>query len=156
MSSEISDRFNKIYLVGTDNSLNGALSYVFEKEVCSKCILLQDGNSFAEESERSREKVLFLIDCLEKDFEKELVELEARKNQLSETATVALFNLQKGTEIERRAFKKGIRGFFYRNDNLMQMLKGLRSLLQGRDLGVARHTCPGGASEPNEKNTKRA
>ena len=131
MFSEISDRFNKIYLVGADNSLNGALSYVFEREVCSKCILLQDGNSFAEEPERSREKVLFLIDCLEKDFEKELVDLEARKNQLRETATVALFNLQKGTEIERRAFKKGIRGFFYRNDNLIQMLKGLRSLLQG-------------------------
>jgi hypothetical protein len=34
--------------------------------------------------------------------------------------TVALFNIQKGTGIETRAFIRGIKGFFYRSDSLSQ------------------------------------
>jgi len=131
MSTEISDRYSTIYLVGADNCLKGALSYVFEREVCSNCIILKDVNSLSAEVLRSREKVLFLIDSLEKDFEKELVALQAKENHRSEYVTAALFNLQKGTGIERRAFNRGIRGFFYRNESLLQMLKGLRTLFQG-------------------------
>ena len=51
MTPELSDRYNTVYLVGADNSFNGALSYVFEREVCSKCVILNDGDSIpAEES----------------------------------------------------------------------------------------------------------
>ena len=132
MPTEISDRYSTIYLVGAHNSLNGALSYVFEREVCYKCLILQDGNSLpSEESGRRRDKALFLIDCLEKDFEKELNALGTKENQSTEIITPALINLQKGTGIERRAFNGGVKGFFYRNDSLEQMLKGLRSLFQG-------------------------
>ena len=132
MSFETLDS-SKIYLVGGDNSLNGALSYVLEREVCSKCIILKEGSSLpAEESGKNREKALFLIDSLERDFEKELVILgTSRGSQSVQVITLALFNLQKGTGIERRAFNKGVKGFFYRNDPLDQMLKGLRSLLRG-------------------------
>ena len=68
---------------------------------------------------------------MDRDVEKELISLAAKKYSRNETITTALFNLQKGTGIERRAFNKGIKGFFYRNDSLLQMLKGLRSLIQG-------------------------
>ena len=132
MSPELSDRYSTIYLVGVDNSLNGALSYVFEREVCSKCIILKDGDSIpAEESVRGHGKILFLIDCLERDFDKELIALEVKAHSWNEPITAALFNLRKGTGIERKAFNKGIKGFFYKDDSLLQMLKGLRSLIRG-------------------------
>jgi DNA-binding NarL/FixJ family response regulator len=121
-----------IYLVGEDNSLSGALSYVFEREISSKCTILKDGDSTsADESARGHDKILFLIDCLERDFEKELITLGAKEYSRNETVAIALFNLQKGTGIEKRAFNKGVKGFFYRDDSLQQMLKGLRSLIQG-------------------------
>ena len=130
MSPEQSDRYSTIYLVGVGNCLNGALSYVFEREVCTKCVILSDGNSIPpEESARGHDKTLLLIDCMERDFEKELISLGAKEG--SEGVTTVLFNLQRGTGIEKRAFNKGIKGFFYRNDSLEQMLKGLRSLIQG-------------------------
>lgn len=132
MSSELSNRYSRIYLVGVGNSLNGALSYVFEREVCSKCVILRDGDSIPimEESSKGRDKILFLIDCVERDFEKELIDLGTKEIR-HESVTTALFNLQRGTGIEKRAFNKGIKGFFYRNDSLEQMLKGIRSLIQG-------------------------
>ena len=132
MSIELSDRYSAIYVVGVGNSLSGALSYVFEREVCTKCIIVQDGNSIPiTEPAKGRDNILFLIDCMERDFEKELIALDIKRKLLSERVTTALFNLQKGTGIEKRAFNKGIKAFFYRNDSLEQMLKGLRSLMQG-------------------------
>jgi LuxR family transcriptional regulator of csgAB operon len=132
MSSELSNRYSTIYLIGAVNCFSGALQYVFEREACSKCVIVKDGESIpVEESPQSHEKLLFLIDCLEKDFEKELIYLGVKENSRNEAKTVALFNLQKGSGIERRAFNKGIKGFFYRDDSLLQMLKGVRSLVQG-------------------------
>ena len=79
----------------------------------------------------SEGKILFLIDCVGRDFEKELIAIGAKEHLRSERITTALFNLQKGSGIERRAFNKGIKGFFYKDDSLLQMLKGLRSLARG-------------------------
>jgi LuxR family transcriptional regulator, positive regulator of biofilm formation len=128
MSTELSNGYRAIYLIGVENPLSGALSYVFEREVCSKCIILKEGDSIPVEDQG---KVLFMIDCMERDFEKEFVALGSKGSSQNEPVPTALFNLQKGTGIEKAAFNKGIRGFFYRDDNLSQILKGLRSLSQG-------------------------
>jgi LuxR family transcriptional regulator, positive regulator of biofilm formation len=132
MSVRISDRYTTIYLMGVDNCLNGALSYVLEREVCSVCVILKNGDSIpAEMSAQGNRKILFMIDSTERDVEKELVALATKEYLRTDAITVALYNLQKGTGIERRAFNKGIKGFFYREDSLPQMLKGLQSLIQG-------------------------
>ena len=75
--------------------------------------------------------MLFLIDCEKKDFEKELVALGTKDNRAKDHITAALFNLQAGAGIERRAFNRGMRGFFYRTDSLPQILKGIRTLFHG-------------------------
>jgi LuxR family transcriptional regulator, positive regulator of biofilm formation len=130
--SEISEKYAMIYLIGLDNSFNGALSYVFEREVCSKCTILKNGDSIPiEESSSNTNKILILLDGRENDIEKELITLGEKVSSRSKTITVVLFNLQKGTGVERKAFIRGIRGFFYRDDSLSHMLKGIRSLLQG-------------------------
>ena len=132
MTSEVPDRNSVIYIVGSANSYHGALSYVFEREICSKCVLLEHDESIAmgDQEEGSR-KTLILIDCLESDFEGDLISLGIDERSHSGNNVTALFNLRKGTGIERRAFVKGIKGFFYRDDSLPHMLKGLRSLLKG-------------------------
>jgi LuxR family transcriptional regulator, positive regulator of biofilm formation len=131
-SNEPADRYRMIYLVGLNNSLNGALSYVLEREVGSRCVILGSDDSIPEE-EPSQDlgKVLFLVDCMQRDVEMEQAVLRVTGHSRNERTITALFNLQKGTDVEKRAFNKGIRGFFYRDDSLSQMLKGLRSLFQG-------------------------
>jgi LuxR family transcriptional regulator, positive regulator of biofilm formation len=126
------DRYRTIYLVGVNNSLNAALSYVLEREVGSRCVILGSDDAIpAEEPDPDSGKVLFLIDCMQHDVEMELAVLRSIGHSRNERTITALFNLQRGTEVEKRAFNKGIRGFFYKDDSLSQMLKGLRSLFQG-------------------------
>jgi LuxR family transcriptional regulator of csgAB operon len=121
-----------VYIAGEDNFFHGALSYVFEREFCSKCIVLKNGESIpTEKGSKNTDGSLILIDSMERDFEEELISLGFSEGSQGGTMTVALFNVQKGTGIETRAFIKGIKGFFYRSDSLSQMLKGLRALHQG-------------------------
>jgi DNA-binding NarL/FixJ family response regulator len=132
MSTKMPKKHTAVYIAGEDNSFHGALSYVFEKELCSKCIVLNNGESIpAEEISNNADGSLVLIDSMERDFEKELIFLGFGEGSQGGNMTVALFNVQKGTGIETRAFIKGIKGFFYRSDSLSQMLKGLRALHQG-------------------------
>ncbi len=132
MSTDAPERYGTIYLVGEENCLAGALSYVFEREVCSKCMILSSMHSLpAHETFEDHKKILCLVDCMEKDFEKELIAFGSTESSRRGSMTAALFNLQKGSGLERRAFSKGIKGFFYRDDSLAQILKGLRSMLRG-------------------------
>ena len=132
MLTDAPERYGTIYLVGEENCLAGALSYVFEREVCSKCVILNSIHSLpAHEPNEDHKKILCLVDCVEKDFEKELIAFGATEPSRRGSLPIALFNLQKGSGLERRAFSKGIKGFFYRDDSIAQILKGLRSMLRG-------------------------
>ena len=132
VSTKLPNKHNAVYIAGADNSFHGALSYVFERELCSKCIVFKGGESIpTEEISKNADGSLILIDSMERDFEKELISLGFSEGSQGGKMTVALFNVQKGTGIETRAFIKGIKGFFYRSDSLSQMLKGLRALDQG-------------------------
>lgn len=127
-----SDGYSLICLIGGDNLLYGALSYVLEREVCSRCVILRDGSQLpAKETQQASGKLLFLIDCAGRNVGNELSTITAGGFVPEETTTKAFFNMQRGTGIEKRAFNKGVRGFFYKDDSLDQMLKGLRALSQG-------------------------
>ncbi|UCH01062.1 MAG: hypothetical protein JSU78_03690 [Deltaproteobacteria bacterium] len=55
---------------------------------------------------------LILLDCLEKDLDTYLLELESSGENILYRHLVALFNVSHGLGIEEKALKKGIRGFF--------------------------------------------
>jgi DNA-binding NarL/FixJ family response regulator len=132
MSTKMPNKHAAVYIAGEDNFFHSALSYVFERELCPKCIVLKNGESIpTEEITQNTDGSLILIDSMERDFEKELISLGFNDGSQGRNMIVALFNVQKGTGIETRAFIKGIKGFFYRSDSLSQMLKGLRALDQG-------------------------
>lgn len=129
---------HRIYLITEENSLAGALSYVLERELHSKCLIMKDGDSISgEDLDSDNQTILFMIDCAERDFEKELSSLLTRERFCRESITAALFNVQTGTGIDRKAFNKGIKGIFYRKDSLPHLVKGVRSLFQG-ELWISR------------------
>ncbi len=138
MCSEQMDRDNSIYLIGSDNFSHEALLYTLEKKLKVKCALLKNGDAISFETRDSvPQKVLMLINCLEKNFETELNSIGFYEKPHRECMIASLFNLQRGTGVERRAFQKGVTGFFYRTDSLSHMVKGIQALLQG-EIWVAR------------------
>jgi hypothetical protein len=45
MLTKMPDKYAVIYMAGEDDSFHGALAYVFERELCSKCIVLKNGET---------------------------------------------------------------------------------------------------------------
>jgi hypothetical protein len=59
MLTKMPDKYTVIQIVGADDSSHGALANVFERELCSKCIVSENGESVPVE-EISKRK-LFLL-----------------------------------------------------------------------------------------------
>jgi DNA-binding CsgD family transcriptional regulator len=138
MCSEQMDKSNLLYLVGSDNFSHEALLFALETKIDAKCSFLKNGDTISFESgDGAPQKVIVLINCLEKNFETELNSMGFYERPSRERVLAALFNLQRGTGIERKAFHKGVTGFFYRSDTLSHMVKGIQALLQG-EIWVAR------------------
>jgi DNA-binding NarL/FixJ family response regulator len=138
MYSEQTDKHNTLYLIGSQNFFHEALLDVLERKVHVKCAVLQNGDTIPSETKHATlEKTLVLINCLEKNFESELAAIGFNEKPHRDRIIAALFNLQKGTGVERRAFQKGVTGFFYRSDSLPHMVKGVQALLKG-EIWVAR------------------
>jgi DNA-binding NarL/FixJ family response regulator len=80
---------------------------------------------------------LFLLDCLEKDFDTYLVEIAARDKKLLHRHYVALYNVAPCLGVEKKALRKGIRGFFYRQDPPESLLSGVSAVFN-EELWVSR------------------
>jgi len=77
------------------------------------------------------------LDCLEKDVDTYLLELESSGENILYRHLVALFNVSHGLGIEKKALKKGIRGFFYEREPLETFTKGVHAIFDG-ELWVSR------------------
>jgi hypothetical protein len=76
MLTKIPEKYAVVYMAGADDSFHGALSYVFERELCTKCIVLKNGETVpAEEISKNADRSLILIDSMERDFEKVMISL---------------------------------------------------------------------------------
>ncbi len=148
-----------IYIVGSKNFHNEALSYVLEREVHQKSCLLNIGDKIPSSSEDLLpHKTLVLIDCPDDRFEEKMTDIGVDEKHHQENMVIALFNLKKGTEIERRAVNKGVTGFFYGSDGLDHIIKGVHALIRGeiwisRDILIkaVMKNHPEGAEAPREK-----
>jgi DNA-binding CsgD family transcriptional regulator len=114
MLTKIPEKYAVVCMAGADDSFHGALVYVFEKELCSKCVALKNDESVpTQEIHKNADRSLVLIDSMERDFEKDMISLGLSEGSQGGNITVALFNIQKGTGIETLAFIRGIKGFFF-------------------------------------------
>jgi len=123
------------------------LAYALEREVSPKCRIVPDVSFLKEvlsqtplenaDAHASHGKILLLIDCVENDFDRIMRELSDQQRDPGETLVVALYNVYPGWGIEEEALRFGIKGFFYRHDDLKLLTKGLHAIL-GREVWVSR------------------
>ena len=122
----------KIFILGSLNLHNELLLYTIKKEFNIKCIALKTIEEISKEENNSNSKLnLILIDNIEYSIEKVFTYLATKSDKPFSSYIVALFNLQNGSGLEKKALNKNVRGFFYMEDGLNLLLKGVQSLLDG-------------------------
>ena len=127
-----------IYIVGPFRIQNELLGSFLEQRTKAKCLIAETTLDIPmlDDSDIVSPRVI-LLDSLGKNAESILVELEFLDKKLLSHELVLLFNLISGLRIEEEALIRGIRGFFYIQDPLDLIPKGVRAVYDG-DLWLSR------------------
>jgi len=127
-----------IYIIGPQRFQNELMVSFLTREAGATCRASDDVRQVpVPDVMKSTQPTLILLDCLEKDFDADLVEVAASDKKILRRHYVALYNVAPGLGVEKKALKKGVRGFFYRQDPPELLLKGVRSLFN-EELWVSR------------------
>jgi LuxR family transcriptional regulator of csgAB operon len=121
-----------VCIVGPRKLQNEAIASCLERETGDQCFVLGDINHIPPDDPRdSSLQRLVLFDCQGKDKKNVLAELRPYLRQKRSGNRVALLNVSRDLGIEKRCVAEGIRGFFYEEDQLENLLKGVRAVQNG-------------------------
>jgi LuxR family transcriptional regulator, positive regulator of biofilm formation len=137
----------RMQIVSTRNLTGELLARALETEFGAACEIVSSlddlaaslavGSANGGAPAPSPGRTMLLIDCIEHDFDAVLASLAARKVQLSDTLIVAIYNVYPGWGIEEEALRSGVKGFFYKQDSLKLLFKGINAIL-GKEVWVSR------------------
>jgi DNA-binding NarL/FixJ family response regulator len=121
-----------IHIVGPRRLQNEAIASCLERETGEQCFVheIMGDLLLDEESDNSRQG-LVLLDCQGKDKKNVLAELRPYLSQKQSEKYIALFNVSRDCGIEKNCISEGVRGFFYAEDQLEIMVKGVQAVLEG-------------------------
>jgi LuxR family transcriptional regulator of csgAB operon len=127
-----------IYIIGPLKSQNLLMCSFLGQTTGVECLTAEnlDDVQMAENGNAS-ERRLFLWDCFGKDLEGCLFELDASFLPLASKSLLGLFNVRADWGIEEATLSQGIRGFFYQEDSLEQLRKGILAIFNG-ELWISR------------------
>jgi len=121
-----------IYIVGPRRLQNEAMASCLERETGDPCFVHEVlGNVPLDEANDNGLQGLVLLDCQGKDEKNVLAELRPYLSQKQAENHIALFNVSRDSGIEKRCIAEGVRGFFYAEDHLEILVKGVRAILDG-------------------------
>jgi DNA-binding NarL/FixJ family response regulator len=122
---------SQIIIVGSEILHNELLSYALRKELGAPCNIVEDTQNSSERLDRLAENRLLLIECNGQSLKSKLDKLH-REDWYSEVPVIlSAYNAQRGQGIEESAMPYGVRGIFYHDDKLLQILKGVKMLFKG-------------------------
>ena len=141
-ASSFSETPENIYIYGPSPLQNKLLSDYLQRETGIPCT---GGTQFKEALNLSAslpegQQALILIDFVKEEIENLWLKLSLGIDGQNERIHIALFNVDingDGGIVDQSMFK-GIRGVFYRNVPLEQLVKGVRAIFAG-DLWFSRH-----------------
>jgi len=124
---------SKLYVLGRLGFSAEVLALVLKRELGIECANVVDYKEIGVDLDSNTVKhLLVLIDGSQVDFETTILQIQSFSSDLQgQQVIVGLYNLPQNSGVERRAFAKGIHGFFYQTDNLKHMLRGIVALLKG-------------------------
>lgn len=127
-----------IYIIGPQRFQNELMVSFLTRETGATCLASDDVRQVpVVDDMKTTQPILVLLDCLEKELDTYLVEVAASDKKLLRRHYVALYNVAPGLGVEKKALKKGIRGFFYKQDPPDLLLKGVSAMFN-EELWVSR------------------
>ena len=119
-----------IYIVGSRRLLNEALASCLQQETGDRCFVVETlGSVPLDQASDNDRQGLVLLDCQGKDEKNVLAELRPYLRQKKSEKRIALFNVSRDSGIEKRCIVEGVRGFFYADDQLEILVKGVQAVL---------------------------
>ena len=120
-----------IYIVGPRRLQNEALASCLQRETGGPCFV---HDSLArvplDEAGDNGLQALVLLDCQGKDEKNVLAELRPYLRLKQSENRIALFNVSRDSGIEKKCIAEGVRGFFYAEDHLEILVKGVEAVLE--------------------------
>jgi DNA-binding CsgD family transcriptional regulator len=127
-----------IYIIGPQRFQNELMVSFLTRETGATCLAGDDVRLVpAADDRKTTQPIMILLDCLEKELDTYLIEVAASNKRLLCRHYVALYNVTPGVGVEKKALRKGIRGFFYKQDPPELLLKGVSALFN-QELWVSR------------------
>ena len=124
---------NKLYVIGPRRIQNELIASHLEKEIGNECLLLENFNQIPKENHKpGAHPSLVLWDCVEKDLERFLADIETNTGQKKSAHRIVFFNVSNGMEFRKKYALKGIYGFFYEHDPMDIFIKGVQAVLDGK------------------------
>lgn len=122
-----------IYIVSPSKMQNELTASFLLQKIGARCLAVENLRDILVLDDESIEPArLVLLDCLGKDPESLLLELESFEERVLSRDLVLLFNVSPSLRIEEEAVMRGVRGFFYTEDTLERFQKGIRAVLEGQ------------------------
>jgi DNA-binding NarL/FixJ family response regulator len=122
----------QIIIIGPRSLQNGLMGHFLQEKTGATCLAFADPSRIPTvEDKEGNETRLILSDCLEKDLDSCMADLESCGEAVLSTDFVVLFNVSPGLKIEENALRRGVKGFFYEQDPLEVFPRGLEAILNG-------------------------
>lgn len=121
-----------VIIIGPRSLQNGLMVHFLEQKTGAKCMEFADPSQISPlEDEEGSDHRLILGDCLGKDLDGCMADLESYGEPILSREYVVLFNVSVGLKIEENALRRGVKGFFYEQDPLEVFPRGLSAILNG-------------------------
>jgi len=126
------DEGKRVYLVGPRRMLNESLSFLILSRTGINCFVAGlPAGVRASGPGGDPGKGLVLFDCQGPGLEDLPGIFEDDSAEGADGIFLALFNLPSGANLEQSALKLGVRGFFYEDDGVDTLLKGIDAIFKG-------------------------
>ena len=122
-----------ICILGPNKLQNSLIASALEPTVGAKCFVIEslDGSAKYDDDGAGTTR-LVLWDRFGKNAKECLSEYEANAHRMSSADLLAFFNLSRGLEIEEKVIPRGVHGFFYTQDPLEVIARGVTAIFKGQ------------------------
>lgn len=138
MASNIADGWIT-YIVGPNHFQNALLAAYIETHSKGNSTVLSSITAIGKKHQATFSgQAAVLYDCFGTNANKFSAILQEELQQLPPEFILALFNMERCAGLEKKALELGVQGFFYQDDTVETLLKGL-AVIFGGEFWVSRH-----------------
>jgi DNA-binding NarL/FixJ family response regulator len=121
----------QIYILASRGLRSDLLAYALEGELSASCTVVGESWWFSSAQDNKTVAGVLLVDAEVKDPRSFLKEIEAHRVIRVSDFPIAFINLSYDLGIEASALKDGVVGFFYQDNGLDVLVRGIQTVVRG-------------------------